>query len=641
MPAVASSGSVVFQGFRFDRRGGGLFRRGENGAEISVGLGSRALDILALLLERRGELVTKDEIIAAVWRGAVVEDSNLTVQIAVLRRVLDEGRAEGSCIQTVVGRGYRFIAEVHRLPAGNPSDSPVCGDNTGFAIAEPSHSMPVVHERGLTGGLPAAVVSDGEQGPDRISDPPVPSRIDTGLRRRRLRFAVRIAASSRRLASSALLIAAAVGVMLILGLGAWLLPTMKPAAVATSIPAPLAVPRLSIVVLPFANLSDDPDQQYFADGVTDDLTTDLSRIADSFVISRNTAFTYRNKPIDTKQIGRELGVRYVLEGSVRRSGQRVRVNAQLIDAATDAHLWADRFDGDTSDLFAMQNDIMTRIGMALSVELVAAEVARPTDHPDALDYILRGRAVMDKPKTRETYAEAISLFDHALTLDPRSAEAQRWLATFLSGRVLAEMTGTAAADVARAEGLAGQVLAAAPRSAGAHFTKGMVLEAQKRLDEAVPEYETAITLNRNFAAAYAHMGYINRSNGSPAEAIPPLEQAIRISPRDAELATWYEVIGRAHLMQGHIDEALVWAEKARAYNPERPSLRALLAAGYALNGESERGAAELAEARRLSSDDRYSSISRLKTIVSFRPKALALYEPTYLAGLRKAGMPEE
>jgi tetratricopeptide (TPR) repeat protein len=167
----------------------------------------------------------------------------------------------------------------------------------------------------------------------------------------------------------------------------------------------------------------------------------------------------------------------------------------------------------------------------------------------------------------------------------------------------------------------------------------MVLEAQKRLDEAVPEYETALTLNRSFAAAYAHMGYIKLSIGSPAEAIPPLEQAIR--PRDSDLGSWYEGIERAHLLQGHIDEALVWAEKARAYNPAKASLRALLAAGYALKGESERGAAELAEARRLSSDDRYSSISRLKTVASLRPKALALSEPTYLAGLRKAGMPEE
>jgi TolB-like protein len=148
---------------------------------------------------------------------------------------------------------------------------------------------------------------------------------------------------------------------------------------------PAVTPRLSIVVLAFANLSNDPDQQYFADGITEDLTTDLSRIADMVVISRNTAFTYQGKRIDTKQIGRELGVRYVLEGSVRRSGSRVRVTAQLINTETDAHVWAERFNGDTSDLFALQDEITTRIAVALDLELVAAEAAWATEHPDALD----------------------------------------------------------------------------------------------------------------------------------------------------------------------------------------------------------------------------------------------------------------
>jgi TolB-like protein len=168
----------------------------------------------------------------------------------------------------------------------------------------------------------------------------------------------------------------------------------------TSTASHFAAPRLSIVVLPFTNLSDDREQQYFADGITDDLTTDLSRIAGMFVISRNTAFTYRNKPVDTKQIGRELGVRYVLEGSVRQSGSQLRINAQLIDAATDAHLWTERFDRDTGDLFALQNEITSRLANALGVELIAAEAARPSEHPDALDYTLRGRAAWNKGPTR-------------------------------------------------------------------------------------------------------------------------------------------------------------------------------------------------------------------------------------------------
>jgi len=204
---------------------------------------------------------------------------------------------------------------------------------------------------------------------------------------------------------------------------------------AASIVKPLVAPRLSIVVLPFANLSNDPDQQYFADGITENVTTDLSRIAHSFVISRNTAFTYRNKPVDTKQIGRELGVRYVLEGSVQRSGNRVRINAQLIDAETDKHLWTDRFDRDLGDFFALQNEITGRIANALNFELVGVEAARATDHPEALDYIFRGRAANYKGGSPDAFAEAIEQ-KHALVLDPGSVEAQSLLASTLGGRVL-------------------------------------------------------------------------------------------------------------------------------------------------------------------------------------------------------------
>jgi TolB-like protein/class 3 adenylate cyclase len=185
----------------------------------------------------------------------------------------------------------------------------------------------------------------------------------------------------------------------------------------TSISQTAIAPRLSIVVLPFANLSADWQQQYLADGITEDLTTDLSRLAPMFVISHNTAFTYRNKPVNTKQIGRELGVRYLLEGSVQRSGNQMRVNSQLIDAETDAHLWAERFDGDTGDLFTLQNEITSRIAGSLNLELTAREAARPTAHPDALDYILRGRAAYSKPALRDTYAEAISFYERALDLD--------------------------------------------------------------------------------------------------------------------------------------------------------------------------------------------------------------------------------
>jgi adenylate cyclase len=262
-------------------------------------------------------------------------------------------------------------------------------------------------------------------------------------------------------------------------------PAPSPSATAP-VSQPLVAPPLSIVVLPFANLSNDPDQQYFADGITENLTTALSRFADMFVISRNSAFTYRNKPADTKQIGRELGVRYVLEGSVQRSGSKVRVNAQLIDAATDAHLWAEQFDGDTTDLFALQDDITRRIAITLNLEITAAEAVRPTQNPDAMDYVLRGRAAMNRPPSRQSYAEALNSFEHALELDSQSTDAQLGLAGALVNRLLDFGSPSAADDINRAEALANGALAAAPRNALAHLTKAQVLRAQRRCAEAHP-----------------------------------------------------------------------------------------------------------------------------------------------------------
>jgi TolB-like protein/class 3 adenylate cyclase/Tfp pilus assembly protein PilF len=459
-----------------------------------------------------------------------------------------------------------------------------------------------------------------------------------------------LAVLRRRRGTPAATAAAVVGVFVAAVGGWWFWPATKPAstaavAAATSIAQPLVAPRLSIVVLPFANLSNDPDQQYFADGITDDLTTNLSRISDSFVISRNTAFTYRNKPVDTKQIGRELGVRYVLEGSVRRAGDKVRVNAQLINAEADAHLWADQFDGDTDDLFALQNEITGRLANALGIELIAAEAARPAERPDALDYIFRGHAAGLKPASRASYAEAIRLYEHALAIDPQSVEAQSRLALSLADRVLDLMTDTAAADIARAEALVGQALAAEPRSALVHAAKGEVLRAQSRWEDAIPEYETVLAFYRNSPAALHALGQCKLFTGFIEEVIPLAEQAIRLSPRDPYIGNFFQRIGLVHLLQSRIDEAVVWLEKARSANPEHWFAHVALASAYGLKGETERAAAELAEARRLRGEGSLSSISQARKRVREEfvaaPNVRALYEATVFAGLRKAGMPEE
>jgi TolB-like protein/class 3 adenylate cyclase len=419
-------------------------------------------------------------------------------------------------------------------------------------------------------------------------------------------------------------------------------PPRPTAPVPASNSQPLVVPRLSIVVLPFANLGNDPDQQYFADGITDDLTTDLSRIEDSFVISRNTAFTYRNKPVDAKHIGRELGVRYVLEGSVRRSGNQVRVNTQLIDAETDAHLWAERFDRDTGDLFALQNEITSRIANTLSLELIRAEAARPTADSNTLDYILRGRAAFAKGAARENYAEAISLFERALALDPRSVEAKTRLADALENRVLSQFSDSVADDLARAEELVDQALAASPQYALAHLVKGQVLRAKRRCEEALPEYQMVIALDHNSVGGLFNIGRCKMLTGSLDEAMPFMEQAIRLNPRNPFIGFYFQSIGIVHLLQSRTDEAIIWFEKACSANPGYWPFHASLASAYALRGETERAAAVLAEARRLSPDDRYSSIARMAARGYWGvPKVRALFEATYFAGLRKAGMPEE
>ena len=443
---------------------------------------------------------------------------------------------------------------------------------------------------------------------------------------------------------------AAASLMAVLGIAAgawWLLHATKssPALVAaTSIAQPFVAPRLSIVVLPFANLNNDPDQQYFADGITEDLTTDLSRTPDMFVISRNTAFTYRNKPIDTKQIGRELGVRYVLEGSVQRSGSQIRVNAQLINAETDAHLWAERFDRDASELFALQDEITTRIANALGLELIAAEVARPTENPDALDYILQGRAAFAKGPAREHKDEAIGFFERALAVDRLSVEAQARLAQVLAARVREDQSDASPADIERAEGLVTQALALSPRNTLVYSAKGGLLRAEGRWGEAISEFETVLASNPNSDFAQFSIGICRVQIGLVSDAIPPLEQSIRLNPRDPYIVYRFSWLGLAHLLQSHADEAIVWFDKARGAMPAASGPHINLAAAYGFNGEIERATAELAEVRRLRHGDFGLSIAGVKSSAAWRtstPKTLAMAEATFFTGLRKAGLPEE
>jgi adenylate cyclase len=296
------------------------------------------------------------------------------------------------------------------------------------------------------------------------------------------------------------------------------------------------------------------------------------------------------------------------------------------------------------DLFATQNKITSRIAISLNQEVTNREAARPTANPDALDYILRGRAAFNRPLTRESYAEIIRVFERALALDPRSVDAQSRLAGALVGRLLDEMSESGPEDIARAEGLIEQALAAAPRSPLAHFAKGQLLRATGRCEEAIPEYQAVLASDRNSVAAIAHIGRCKIYVGPIEEAIPLHEQAIHLSPRDPGIGLWYFRIAQAHLLQSHIDKAILWFEKARSASPAYAFPPRWLASAYAMKGDLERAAVNLAEARRLRENGFPASIAQAKGLEDkyfVAPATRALYQTTNLVGLRKAGVPEE
>jgi TolB-like protein/class 3 adenylate cyclase/Flp pilus assembly protein TadD len=416
-------------------------------------------------------------------------------------------------------------------------------------------------------------------------------------------------------------------------------------------PAPLAAAwktsgphRLSIIVLPFVNLSDDSAQDYFADGITGDITTDLSRIPDSFVIARNTAFTFKGKNVDAKQVGRELGIRYVLEGSVRRSGTRVRTNAQLIDARNGAHLWAERFDCDRSDLMDVQDEITGRIASALGVQLIDAESKRalrehPTS-PDAIDLTMQGWASLGRPPTPDSLAGARALFERAITLDSKTVSALVGLAYGLARAVNSGFSGSLDAHLAEAHSLVGEALALAPENARALWVLGLILRSERKLEQAVAAFEAAIAVDRNFAPAFGSLGDVVTFLGRPDETIRYNHQALRLSPRDPLLANWQFDIGLAHFLLGSMDDAVVALLRARNNNPELPFAGVVLAAAYAMLGSLDLAHIELTRARETA--PWATSITRIREAVPVldSPKASDMIDKSVFMGLRLAGLPD-
>jgi adenylate cyclase len=429
----------------------------------------------------------------------------------------------------------------------------------------------------------------------------------------------------------------------------WLRPAAKrvpstAAAPMGSASLPAVARRLSIVVLPFFNLSNDPQKQYLADGITEDLTTDITRIGYSFVISGTTARSYKNKSITVKEIGQELGVRYVLEGSVQPLGRQIRINAQLIDAETETQVWSQRYDRDIADLSDVQTDITNQIAGALKLVLVRAEATRATSNPDALDFIFRGRAVLQKPHSRENYQEAITLFERALALDPNSPGVRTELAGALTLRVLDTFSDTEEADLDRADLLVSRVLAAYPDRPWAHYVKGSIYSARSQWAAAADEYEWIIARDDSDADALHALGQCKLFGGALDEVIPLEQKAMRLNPLDPQIANISNRIGLVYLLQSKLDDAIPWLEKALSANPNLSYVHSNLAAAYGLSGDRDRAAAELEQARKLR-PGAFQNLAIIRArgqkLFGKNPSVFGLWEKTYLAGLSKAGVPDE
>ena len=384
--------------------------------------------------------------------------------------------------------------------------------------------------------------------------------------------------------------------------GAWYFGANRPAAFSPNAATSSTPAHFSIVVLPFANLSGDSSQDYFADGITENLTTELSRTHGSFVIARNTAFTFKGKSVDAKAIGKELGVRYVLEGSVQREGGRVRVNAQFVDAETGAHLWADRFEDDVADLFKLQDEIVARLANTVGLEIVKAEAAKGkrSKNPDAIDLTMRGLALLGQGQSWKDKARndtARDLFEQALALDPNDPDALAGAAEVYASEFFWWKRPGVDYE-AKIFDLVERAIAVAPGSVAPYQAKTDYLLAVRRYEDGLSAADAGLAVNPNAAGLYFSRGWLEINLGRFERAKSDVQQAIRLSPRDPTIDDWQLALGSAELGLGQYDVAIEAFQKADAGGCCQTAPELSLAAAYALTGQMEKAQSALAKARR-------------------------------------------
>ena len=511
----------------------------------SVSLRPQAFAVLRCLAEHAGRLVTKGELMQAVWPGIAVTDDSLVQCIHEIRRALrDDARA---VLKTAPKRGYRLV-----LPTETPSRAAQ------------------------------------EQPPNK----PVP------------------------------------------GGGA---PSLGPVS-APDYPTPTDRAKASIAVLPFVNISSDPEQDYFADGIVEEIITALSRMRWLFVIARNSSFTYKGRVVDVKQVGRELGVRYVLEGSVRKADSRVRISGQLIDATTGAHLWADRFDGDLADIFHLQDQVAASAVAAIAPRLEDAEIKRakgkPTENLDAYDYFLRGMAAFHQ-WTREGINEALQLFYRAIERDPSFAAAYARAAACYARRKSGGWVTDREFEVAEAGRLARLAVELGRDDPVALTSGGFTLAyVVGDLDIGAALIERALALNPNMAWAWFVGGWVKVWLGEPEIAIERQARAMRLSPHDPQIFNMHTSTAAAHFFAGRYNEALSWAELSVREQPNSINATSVAAASAALAGNEAAARKALGQLRQLAPRMRISNLRDHWPIR--RPEDLS----NWANGLRKAGFPD-
>jgi adenylate cyclase len=402
---------------------------------------------------------------------------------------------------------------------------------------------------------------------------------------------------------------------------------------------PLALPdKPSIAVLPFQNMSGDQEQEYFADGMVEEIITALSHFRNLFVIARNSTFTYKGRAVDVKQVGRELGVRYVLEGSVRKAGGKVRITGQLIDAVSGAHLWAGRFEGSVDDIFELQDQVTSSVVNAIAPKLEQAEIERakrkPTENLDAYDHFLRGVSVLNS-WTRDSNYEATQSFCKAIELDPNFASAYGMAAWCYVWRKANGWMEDRQTETAEATRLAKRAVELGRDDAAALSRAGHVIAyVAGDLDSAVPAIDRALLLNPNLAAAWNFAGWTKVLRGEPEAAIEYLARSMRLSPLDQLGYSAKGSTAHAHFFLGAYDDASAWADKAVQENPNYLIVNCIAAASHALAGHQERAAQAVSQMLQI---DPTLHVSKIKEVFPLRRSSdLVKYEE----GLRRAGLPE-